>query len=365
MRIALLSDTHTDYAALQSIEAHARNHNVDAFWSCGDLVGYGGDPEQCIGWARDNLQHWVCGNHEETLRIILNIIRNEEHRLADQSFRQVYEMICDQHGQERGMAKKNLDSLAAAVQQIYEREIFDKKVRSQVFETLLLNCVLYPGKDVFDEARLLAAGKEDWVWFMEKVRSKAHRPPLFFEEDGIQLILSHGCPREFFDEYLYPWNNLPLSTRSAGAENRWKNLLDYITKHANHGQPLVVMMGHTHIPLYCRLDESTEASSDLSFLEYNSKLLLGDWATLINPGSAGHQADLDIHTSYAIIDTVARQVTYYRIDYDRSGKSKELRENFVSSNLLREYRSAPARIKDDDPDRQTKLEILQGRLSKG
>ena len=44
MRIALLSDIHSNFQALQACLRHAKKQGVDRFAVLGDLVGYGGDP---------------------------------------------------------------------------------------------------------------------------------------------------------------------------------------------------------------------------------------------------------------------------------------------------------------------------------
>lgn len=64
MRYLILSDIHANWEALQAVLAHARGR-YDAIVCCGDLVGYGADPEAVVDWARRNVQALVRGNHDK------------------------------------------------------------------------------------------------------------------------------------------------------------------------------------------------------------------------------------------------------------------------------------------------------------
>jgi len=63
MRILVFSDVHSNLTALDTVLE--REHNVDAYWCLGDIVGYGPDPNECIERVR-NLPNLVCvrGNHD-------------------------------------------------------------------------------------------------------------------------------------------------------------------------------------------------------------------------------------------------------------------------------------------------------------
>jgi len=64
VRVALLSDIHSNLAALDAILAHADDEGHDALWVMGDIVGYGPDPDAVVDAlaARDAL--CVMGNHD-------------------------------------------------------------------------------------------------------------------------------------------------------------------------------------------------------------------------------------------------------------------------------------------------------------
>lgn len=64
VRYLILSDLHSNWEALQTVLDHARSR-YDAIICCGDLVGYGADPEAVVAWARSNVQTLVRGNHDK------------------------------------------------------------------------------------------------------------------------------------------------------------------------------------------------------------------------------------------------------------------------------------------------------------
>lgn len=63
MRYLILSDIHANLEALDAVLADARG-SYDQIVCCGDLVGYGADPDAVCGWARENLRIVVRGNHD-------------------------------------------------------------------------------------------------------------------------------------------------------------------------------------------------------------------------------------------------------------------------------------------------------------
>jgi predicted phosphodiesterase len=63
VRYLILSDIHSNWEALQAVLASAKDH-YDRIVCCGDLAGYGPDPNRVIDWARENLSAVVRGNHD-------------------------------------------------------------------------------------------------------------------------------------------------------------------------------------------------------------------------------------------------------------------------------------------------------------
>lgn len=68
MRIAVISDIHANWPALQVVTADARQHDVNAYWCLGDVVGRGPQPGRCWEHLAETLTlspaAWVAGNHD-------------------------------------------------------------------------------------------------------------------------------------------------------------------------------------------------------------------------------------------------------------------------------------------------------------
>lgn len=68
MKIALLSDIHSNLEALQACLAHAAREGAGMYMFLGDLVGYGADPVACLALLADHADKGallVRGNHDE------------------------------------------------------------------------------------------------------------------------------------------------------------------------------------------------------------------------------------------------------------------------------------------------------------
>lgn len=64
MRLAIVSDIHANLQAFEAVLADIDQQGVDAILCCGDVVGYGGDPEACVDLARERCAAVVLGNHD-------------------------------------------------------------------------------------------------------------------------------------------------------------------------------------------------------------------------------------------------------------------------------------------------------------
>jgi diadenosine tetraphosphatase ApaH/serine/threonine PP2A family protein phosphatase len=65
VRIAVVSDIHSNIAALEAVLSDAgAGGQVDAIWNMGDLVGYGPEPGACIALLRSYSHFAVAGNHD-------------------------------------------------------------------------------------------------------------------------------------------------------------------------------------------------------------------------------------------------------------------------------------------------------------
>ena len=64
MRVAVLSDIHSNLAALEAVLADAEAAGADDFWCLGDTVGYGPQPRECLAVVRDRCSLTLAGNHD-------------------------------------------------------------------------------------------------------------------------------------------------------------------------------------------------------------------------------------------------------------------------------------------------------------
>lgn len=65
MRIAILSDIHSNLAAFQAVLRHIESKGKpDRVWCLGDVVGYGPDPHECISLLQQYDPVCVAGNHD-------------------------------------------------------------------------------------------------------------------------------------------------------------------------------------------------------------------------------------------------------------------------------------------------------------
>jgi predicted phosphodiesterase len=64
VKIAIVSDIHSNLEALKAVEAEIERQGVDKVYFVGDVVGYGPEPSQCTAWVREHSELAVAGNHD-------------------------------------------------------------------------------------------------------------------------------------------------------------------------------------------------------------------------------------------------------------------------------------------------------------
>jgi predicted phosphodiesterase len=64
MRLAIISDIHSNMEALEAAFKDLQNENIDAIYCTGDLVGYAANPNEVIQILRQNKVKCVMGNHD-------------------------------------------------------------------------------------------------------------------------------------------------------------------------------------------------------------------------------------------------------------------------------------------------------------
>jgi len=64
MRVAVVSDIHSNLHALEAVLANIRTEGPDEIWCLGDVVGYGPYPNECVEAIRAASALSLCGNHD-------------------------------------------------------------------------------------------------------------------------------------------------------------------------------------------------------------------------------------------------------------------------------------------------------------
>jgi predicted phosphodiesterase len=65
MRLAVISDIHSNLEALQKALEIISNKSVDEIICLGDTVGYGANPNECLDLVRSSTPYILMGNHDE------------------------------------------------------------------------------------------------------------------------------------------------------------------------------------------------------------------------------------------------------------------------------------------------------------
>ncbi len=65
MRIAIISDIHSNLEALEKSLELIKEKSVDEILCLGDIIGYGANPNECIDLVRQTTPYVLLGNHDE------------------------------------------------------------------------------------------------------------------------------------------------------------------------------------------------------------------------------------------------------------------------------------------------------------
>ncbi|MEM9692905.1 MAG: metallophosphoesterase family protein [Myxococcota bacterium] len=64
MRLGIFSDIHANYQALSAVLEALKHESIDQYHCLGDVVGYGGSPNECADIVRNLATHTILGNHD-------------------------------------------------------------------------------------------------------------------------------------------------------------------------------------------------------------------------------------------------------------------------------------------------------------
>jgi len=68
MRVAVISDVHSNLHALQAVLEAVDGERPDAIWCLGDVVGYGPKPDECCCVVESRAAICLAGNHDLGVR---------------------------------------------------------------------------------------------------------------------------------------------------------------------------------------------------------------------------------------------------------------------------------------------------------
>jgi len=64
MRLGIFSDVHANYEALSAVLEAFKSESIDEYHCLGDVVGYGGSPNECVNIVREVARKTILGNHD-------------------------------------------------------------------------------------------------------------------------------------------------------------------------------------------------------------------------------------------------------------------------------------------------------------
>ena len=127
-----------------------------------------------------------------------------------------------------------------------------------------------------------------------------------------EFTVVHGSPRDPVWEYV-------VSIGSAMAN-------------FDHFDTLRCLVGHSHVPFVCRLDE--ERGAVFIAPRYGVPHHLGEARLIINPGGVGQPRDGDPRAAYAIYDSEQETVTHRRVRYDIAKTQRKMRTHDLPEYLV-------------------------------
>lgn len=249
MRFAVISDIHNNLEAFTSALEDINKQNVDKICCLGDLLGYGPEPIKCVDKMLE---------------------------LRDQGRLEV--CLPGNHDQAAMFEPQGFNYMAEAAI-LWTREQLEKSHTRRAQDRL------------------------DFISEMQLVR--------YFHKD--ELLLVHGSPRNFLNEYIFE--------DDVEDSEKMSRLFDIVERQY---KSKYCFMGHTHVPgvFVNRKDGSRYEYHPFEEIEKESrgKFRLGDEALLINVGSIGQPRDGDPRVCYVVLNYEEggsdNYVEYRRVEYD-------------------------------------------------
>jgi len=328
MRIALLSDIHSNILALKAVLEHSLTHDIDNYWFLGDLIGYGPNPIEAMQWIMGDYEdflapsEWVMGNHDVMLA---ELILKGRTGVADEITKDpLKNPIPD--GLKYPNDINNLDE---------DDKPFDFNIHHRNISGKENGSILYTGtsKGLFhkylhwedlssitplvalelNRVELSKHEDVDSFWRHEFILDRV-KPHQIHGKD-LDIVLVHGSQVVPVLRYVYAWG------RNIVLVEELRKLNEQAEERKHHR---IQVFGHTHVQTFVRAkaqQNEQEFEIDAVYvtpgIEYPlildpEKISLA----MINPGSVGQPRDLDPRAAYAVLDTNKKTVTFYRVDYN-------------------------------------------------
>lgn len=344
MKIAIFSDIHSNYYALDAVLKHSECLNVERYWVLGDIVGYGPHPEKCLEWFKKEYDRidWVLGNHDAMLRGVFVKKQSSQQKedSAELELRRKYQF-----------AIKELDDVEAASKT--PNQTISVNGASIAIHLNLNTLEQYPDLDSFwkkmFEREHLGPKRID----ISQQRSSSFSLNRFFnrnkniKRNKVEYWLVHGSRKEPLGEYIYPWTLYFL-------KSELQNLINVVRP---SGARICQWHGHSHVPYLLALDEMDINSKwDPICVSAGQAYPLGKAITIANPGSVGQPRNGDTRACYAILDTDQETSTFYRVDYEWSRTAGDMQRGGYDKLIKR---LANAGYPTDNPPNQTWIDYME------
>lgn len=335
MQIAVLSDIHANYPALEAVLKHAKRQGAERLWFLGDIVGYGPHPGQCLDWLRADVADgdWVLGNHDAMLLGLEIRERWHGDELAHQRAKeQNYFAFRELSETEEPKQEASYDPLAHIDHsEIAQAEAEKTKEAIAALRLNLDTLATHPAADAF------------WRTTFDQTRLG----PKCNSIDGVEHWLVHASrlDSQQLGPYIYPWATYLIDTEVKELQSLF----------AAQPESVCQWHGHTHVPYLATLNTpQLDGHLQPICVEIGRPYPLGKSLTLANPGSVGQPRNGDRRACYAMLDTEVRTITFYRVRYDWEKTKHDLTRGGYPNGVVWRLSTAEVPSGEDEPPDECK-----------
>ncbi len=303
MSLLVLSDIHSNSWSFRKIVDQYKDFADVKFCILGDAIGYGPDPVGCLKIIMEldergkiyrdssNRRALIGGNHEEIW------LWCEEHCSS------LVDDLCSLLPPER------YGRVVSEVHRVIASQ-FNQSARGYTIQDTALIAIL------LNMTTMRLNPHPAVAWYRSAIREN-WCGPIRLDIPGRTLILAHGSSDKPCHRYLFP-----CDVEYPG------ELEEYMQKHYGGDGRIILLHGHTHVPLYLSSGPTFQPDFD-----YNKEIEDDADTIVINPGSIGLPRDLDLRPSAMLLNYDHNHIT---IKFIREELSEELREQYLQK-LHAEY----------------------------